>query len=111
MGLCSYAANACLYTVNQALQSSIPEGKSNTIAFAGLLAVRATCTGSMFSFKIENAAKENIELRSLIFRCDIVPVSNGTQTVGSVRGKTFQTKPRLNNYDPSIPQTPHVGGI
>jgi type II secretory pathway pseudopilin PulG len=113
MCLCSYAANACLFSGNPALQSSIPDGTTNTIAFAEHYSdCQHPNGGTAFRFKICDG--DNINHRATfadIQGGDVVPVSKGTQTVGSVPGRTFQTTPPLNGCDPSIPQTPHVGGM
>ncbi len=44
---------------------------------------------------------------------DALPVTDAANstTRPSVPGKTFQVRPRLENADPSIPQTPHLAGL
>lgn len=118
---CSYAANAQVFRNQPNLAGSIPDGASNTIAFAEHYCRNAkstyfyTCTDI-----IPNAHRATFADRSgypfpnydpLPGYDDVYPVTSGGQTVASVRGRTFQVAPSIDQCDPAMAQTPHPGGM
>jgi hypothetical protein len=118
--LSSYAANAQLFSAAPTLPASVPDGTSNTIAFAEHYAV---CSGTRFLYE-SPAAILVPQVRRATFADggtllgyqnagDVYPVSTGVppMTVGSDATKTFQVAPPTVECDPSIAQTPHRGGM
>jgi prepilin-type N-terminal cleavage/methylation domain-containing protein len=128
-GLSSYAANAQVFLSDTNLQGSIPDGTTNTIAFAEHYA--RGCGGTHFNWFAEFPKDfGNISVHRATFADngrtilyfnpgseskyrDVYPITsrNPPVTVGSVPGLTFQVRPRLSECDPRIPQTPHSGGM
>jgi hypothetical protein len=130
-GLSSYAANAQVFISNPDLANSFLDGTSSTIAFAEHYAV---CSGTQFNWFLQFPLDPEVLPPEFLHRTtfadagpqiiyydpgnpqnyrDVYPLTAGNPpaTVGSVPGLTFQTRPRLQDCDPRIPQTPHSGGM
>jgi prepilin-type N-terminal cleavage/methylation domain-containing protein len=118
-GNCSYAVNMLAFSGAPNLNHSFKDGAANTIAlaeryarcsarslhhFGYLVVISPSSTTPWVSRRATFADKE---LK------DVYPVSAGDQSLstGSVPGKTFQVRPSPADCDPSIPQTPHAGGM
>jgi prepilin-type N-terminal cleavage/methylation domain-containing protein len=127
LGKCSYAYNMFAMEGSVRLVSSLPDGTSQTVAFADKYAVRCNSTSTLSqTTNLYNHVWDPIESkdgpefygdRRATFADrgwdDVVPVTDpatGT-TRPSVPGKTFQVRPRPEDVDPSIPQTPHRAGL
>jgi hypothetical protein len=134
--VCSYPANARVFWSGAALQRSIPDGTSQTIAFAEHY---SQCDYAVFVFQI-NSFFFSPNVRRATFADgggaehwpldDIYPVTAGTPPVSSssLPGMTFQVRPAVYGdlprpggpdvvfklppgavaCDPRVPQTPHL---
>lgn len=117
----SYPCNALAFVEGARMHKSVPDGLSNTIAFAEHY---STCHDTVFVYILGPVT--NPLMRRPTFadasipdyppfgaRPDVLPITSGLppQTVPSVPGVTFQVRPALNECDPRIPQTPHSGGM
>lgn len=127
-GKCSYALNMFAMDGSVDLPASLPDGTSQTIAFADKYFVRGspnstvsqTCniyTWVWDPYEDKFDGREVYGDRRATFADrgwdDVLPVTDpatGT-TRASVPGKTFQVRPRPEEVDPSIPQTPHRAGL
>jgi type II secretory pathway pseudopilin PulG len=109
--LCSYPANACVFTGSPNL-STIGDGTSNTIGFAEHY---AACKYHIFTY-------ENIVGFSGLYgarRCtfadeqlhDVHPITKNGQTISSLPGVTFQVAPTPEQADGFMPNTPHRSGL
>lgn len=119
-GSTSYAPNAQVF-VRPAPLRAFADGASNTLMVAEHYAIK--CDGRQFSWfwgeepvtVPDPVLGGNITLRRATFADagDVVPLTSGSPpvSVGSVPGLTFQVRPRLEDCDPRIPQTPHPGGM
>lgn len=91
-GLTSYAHNLWLFLGQPNLNRTVPDGLSNTLAFAEHYAI---CGKERFSFSATNSA--------------------GGETVANFGWPdpelTFQVRPRASECRPSFAQTPHRGGM
>ncbi len=109
--LCSYAANACVFSTSSNLNTSIRDGLSNTIAFAEHY---AHCTRHVFVYQ-DYAYSSLYGVRRASFadaeHQDVHPVTNNGRTVSSVPGVTFQVTPRPDEADGFMPNTPHRAGL
>jgi prepilin-type N-terminal cleavage/methylation domain-containing protein len=121
MGLSSYAANAVVFAP-WAKMDRVPDGASNTIAYAEHYAYN--CGGSEYSwflgypFIIPPTALTPLKVsRPATFadqsENDVYPITSGDPSVsiGSVGGLTFQVQPALAQCDPRLAQTPYSGGM
>jgi prepilin-type N-terminal cleavage/methylation domain-containing protein len=121
-GACSYPANVQVFQNDPRLPASIPDGTSNTVAFAEHYS--GDCQATVFAYHnvhiVPGGHRATFADRSGYrfpgYRPnpgydDVYPVSEGGQSVGSVPGKTFQVAPPLNQCDPTVAQTPHPGGM
>jgi type II secretory pathway pseudopilin PulG len=117
--LASYAGNAQVFHGDPRWPGAIPDGTSNTIAFAEHYAV---CTdtyvnsfiyvaGTNHGYQTRAAAFAHGGLTPCAYCQDVYPVTAGTTTVGSVPGLTFQAAPPLQACNPNVAQTPHAGGM
>jgi type II secretory pathway pseudopilin PulG len=103
--VCSYPANAVVFKPGMKLGSSIPDGTSNTIAYATKYAWN--CRG-----KRSNWTKSNISVYpdSVIWPATFVDEALGAmipQSPGEYPEETFQIQPRANECDPRLPHSPH----
>jgi prepilin-type N-terminal cleavage/methylation domain-containing protein len=126
-GKCSYAYNMFALDGSVNLAASIPDGTSQTIAFVDKYAVRCNSTSTLAqTINLYAHAWDPMETsegrevygnRRATFADrgwdDVLPVTDPTTgtTRPSVPGKTFQLRPRPEDVDPSIPQTPHKAGL
>jgi prepilin-type N-terminal cleavage/methylation domain-containing protein len=122
-GKCSYALNMFAMDGIIDLTASYPDGTSRTIAFADKYAVKGNpvpAGGVVWNSYTEVFGPWQGELfgrRRATFADsgweDVVPVNDRASGVTrpSVPGKTFQVRPRPEDVDPSIPQTPHRAGL
>ena len=132
----SYAANAQVFVGRRSLDRAAPDGLSQTVFFAEHYLV---CAQSSFTYS--SADPSRYLIRRATFADggpvlggnnpgDVYPVTSGTPAVTrpSRPGATFQVRPRLwasewpltsgpprppgpGECDPSLPQTPHEGGM
>jgi type II secretory pathway pseudopilin PulG len=111
----SYAANACAFQGIPRLPSSLPDGTSNTIAFAEHYSFR--CQGTSFeSFMIYTGVGSAYHRASFADPgFDILPVTSPNPPPPTSRpsapGYTFQVAPLRSNCAPFLAQTPHSGGM
>jgi prepilin-type N-terminal cleavage/methylation domain-containing protein len=116
--VCSYAANAWVFSNNSDLTNSFPDGTTNTVAFAEHY---STCNTTCFYWITDDpdfpplrpTFADGGPIPNFHSRTDVFPTTSGTpaMTVASVRGKTFQTAPAPDKCDPTVAQTPHAGGM
>jgi prepilin-type processing-associated H-X9-DG protein len=119
-GKCSYVANMQVFNGAMTFPMSIPDGTSNTIGFAehyfmcimpgpGATSLDYTSTFSAPPIPVGGRRATFADQGWL----DVVPVTDPAtkRTVASVPGKTFQVRPRVEEVDHRIPQTPHPGGL
>jgi hypothetical protein len=121
-GRASYAGNAVVFTPT-AGWNTLQDGLSNTILYAEHYG--HNCGGTDYYWSISDfpvhlnpPILDGIKtIRRTTFADaqmgDVLPVSGGSpgQTRASVRGLTFQVRPRPKDCDPRIPQTPHSTGM
>ncbi|MGL4552184.1 MAG: type II secretion system protein [Gemmataceae bacterium] len=122
-GRCSYALNLVAADGSIDLAASFPDGTSSTIAFADKYAIEGYSdvpgprTINNYSHLFDAQRGEIYGHRRATFADsgweDVVPVTDpATRTArASVPGKTFQVRPRVEDVDPRIPQTPHRAGL
>lgn len=122
-GKCSYALNMFAADGSIDLGASLPDGTSQTIAFADKYAVKGNPASTLpqtvnrYPWVFDPLEGELYGDRRATFADrgweDVLPVTEpGTAvTRPSVPGKTFQVRPRPEEVDPSIPQTPHPAGL
>ncbi len=136
-GLASYAANVEVFRGKPHLPRTFKDGTSNTVAFAEHY---CTILGKsrVTYFQWAQTAQEiftattqepyppgTLEgvIRPATFaefprpgpydpaRDDVHPVKKGNDTIGSIPELSFQVRPRTDEADPRIPQTPHRRGM
>jgi prepilin-type N-terminal cleavage/methylation domain-containing protein len=118
-GICSYAGNALLFRPYTKFTSAVPDGTSNTIAYAEHYSW--DCNGTMFNWFYDGmlmvpvipgiTVKENIKL---IRRATFADKDMGDlypQPGTPYPTLTFQTRPKQSECDPRIAQTPHSSGM
>lgn len=130
-GKCSYALNIFAVDGSLHLAASMPDGTSQTIAFADKYAVKGEGgpnptlpqTVNLYPWVFDphvgeaDGVREVYGDRRATFADsgweDVLPVTDPATatTRPSVPGKTFQVAPRPEDVDPSIPQTPHRAGL
>jgi prepilin-type N-terminal cleavage/methylation domain-containing protein len=122
-GKCSYALNMCAMDRSISFVSDLPDGTSQTIAFADKYAVKGSSnytvaqTVNIYTYVYGPMGGEIYGDRRATFADrgweDVLPVTDLTTktTRPSMPGKTFQVGPRPEAVDPSIPQTPHRAGL
>jgi prepilin-type N-terminal cleavage/methylation domain-containing protein len=122
-GKCSYALNMFAMDGSVSLVASLPDGTSQTIALVDKYFARCNSTSTL-SQTLNFYAWVWDPLEGMVYSDrratfadsgwqDVLPVTDpatGT-TRPSVPGKTFQVRPRPEDVDPSIPQTPHRTGL
>jgi len=112
--LLSYAANAQAFAPRMRL-IDIRDGTSSTIGFAEHYSI---CNNVQFTWALgERVAffppPGVTMLRAGTFADpnpklnDVVPINTGAETIGSIKGLTFQVQPTISECDPRIAQTPH----
>lgn len=121
IGVSSYPANAQVFKGGPSLPGSIPDGTGNTFGFAEHYGGNCKALFTYFTLYNQlNAHRATFADRTgysfpnfdpLPGPDDVYPVTVGGKTVGSVRGKTFQTAPAVDQCDPTVAQTPHAGGM
>jgi prepilin-type N-terminal cleavage/methylation domain-containing protein len=119
----SYALNMFAMDGSVSLVGSLPDGASQTIAFTDKYFARCSSDSTLaqtyivFDQLFDPYNGEIYGRRRATFADrgwhDVLPVSDPTTgtTRPSVPGKTFQVRPRPEQVDPSIPQTPHRAGL
>lgn len=124
-GNTSYAANAVVFEPKANLQSSFPDGTSNTITFAERYGfIRKAAEVYQFSWYLGDDQASVVVLNGVTATArratfadqklgDIYPVTMGSPPIsdGSVAGLTFQVRPAIEQADARIAQTPHSGGM
>jgi prepilin-type N-terminal cleavage/methylation domain-containing protein len=131
-GLASYGVNAFAFQKECRLgEMSFPDGLSQTIAFAEHYAINCQNTGFSWFFPkplslplpsgvMRHAHRATFaEPRALDtifgtqFPPDVYPITTGTPptTTGSVPGLTFQVRPKIEDCNPQLAQTPHASGM
>jgi prepilin-type N-terminal cleavage/methylation domain-containing protein len=125
---CSYALNMSAFDGSIRLAASLPDGTSQTIAFADKYFARCSRDSTLSQtcniyawlwdpYEDKFSGREVYGDRRATFADrgweDVLPVTDPTKatTQPSVPGKTFQVQPRPEQVDPSIPQTPHRAGL
>lgn len=118
----SYPANTYAFIGSPRLPHSFTDGSSNTIMFAEHY---AKCGSTGFNYWVSlRAGSNSYGFRRATFADggtspthllleDVHPVTTGTSPVSrsSIPGVTFQVRPPLSGCDPTLPQTPHSGGM
>jgi type II secretory pathway pseudopilin PulG len=127
-GTASYAANFQVFTGKPLLPHTFRDGTSSTIAFAEHYAYPP---GTQFDWGYEGEPlafppPDSLTLHRPTFadfnpgkrpydpaKDDVYPVTSGSPptTMGSIPELTFQRRPRVQDADPRIAQTPHSGGM
>lgn len=119
-GTCSYACNMIAFDGSMLIPFSIPDGMSSTIAFSErYFWCVATQEYSIYTHIFPMPAGPNTSggMRRATFAdkgwYDVLPVKDPAtgQTVASQRGRTFQVRPRVQDADSKVLQTPHPGGL
>jgi prepilin-type N-terminal cleavage/methylation domain-containing protein len=120
---CSYALNMFAMDGSISLAASLPDGTSQTMALADKYFLRGSPdstlsqTCNIFTWIWDPYNGEIYGNRRATFADrgweDVLPVTDPATatTRPSVPGKTFQVRPRPEQVDPSIPQTPHQAGL
>ncbi len=119
----SYAANAVAFSGQPTLTHSFSDGTSNTILFAEHYSM---CRDTLYFYWLGGtsmapqvrassfADRGSIPSPFGFYRLqDVVPVTMGSPPVStaSTPGFTFQVRPRVEDCNPLIPQTPHENGM
>ncbi|MFO0842476.1 MAG: type II secretion system protein [Gemmataceae bacterium] len=122
-GKCSYGLNMVATDGSVSLPASLPDGTSQTIALVDKYSVKGSPnltvpqTTNYYTVVWDSHNGEFYGDRRATFADrgwnDVLPVTdpNKGTTRPSVPGKTFQVRPRPEDVDPSIPQTPHRAGL
>ena len=127
-GLCSYAANAQVFRDGPRLPATIPDGTSNTIAFAERYSVCRSIFGywvtDIFPAKPFSVHRPTFADRSgyafpnyipIPGYDDVYPVTQISSvppvSVGSIRGWTFQVAPSFEACEDIVAQTHHASGM
>lgn len=121
LGRASYAANMRGFVGPPLLGSSFADGTSQTIAFAERYAGTGSGPGGRYLVNFRYACyapwtspTPEPDRRSTFADAgwrDVVPVTENGVTRASVPGKTFQVRPKPEEADASVVQTPFVGGL
>lgn len=117
-GKCSYVANMQVFNGSMTFPMSIPDGTSSTLSFAEhYYMCIVPGTSSLNYTAIFNGTGDGFGTRRATFAdkgwSDVLPATDPAtkRTVASVRGKTFQVRPRVEEADHRIPQTPFPAGL
>jgi hypothetical protein len=111
------------FTGRPTLPASVPDGTSNTVAFAEHY---SQCWETQYSF-VQSISmglqyrRATFADRSLIaqgtfgqlYHDDVTPITVGSPPItrASTPGRTFQARPKFEDCDPRVPQTPHAAGM
>jgi len=119
----SYPANAQLFRPGATGTTWAEDGTSNTLAFAEHY-YRCGSTayyyimGPVLAVEVRRASfadrgRTTIAFPYIFQLTDVIPVVSGFPPTAraSTPGRTFQARPRLEDCDPTVPQTPHAGGM
>jgi hypothetical protein len=98
----SYAANAQVFLLGSRLPDSIPDGTSNTIAFAEHYGL---CDYTPFDYTTVDMGMD-----SWPHRADFADVLD-EQPMIPPPPDTYQVAPLVADCDPTLAQTPHTGGM
>lgn len=117
----SYPCNAMVFTEGARMHSSVPDGLSNTISFAEHYSI---CRETAFVYFLGPTVHPHLRRATFADSSipdyhvhpshpDVVPVTTGfpPRTVPSVPGVTFQVRPKFDECDARMPQTPHTSGM
>jgi prepilin-type N-terminal cleavage/methylation domain-containing protein/prepilin-type processing-associated H-X9-DG protein len=115
----SYACNFLTFDRVVLFPLAIPDGLSSTISYSEHYFYCGSTGGSLkFNYIFDAQVPDDLSgFRRASFADsgwhDVVPVTdpNTRQTVGSVRGSTFQYRPTVMEADSRLAQTPHPGGL
>lgn len=119
---CSYPANVQVFQDKPSFNSTFSDGTSNTIIFAEHY---ARCRNTMFTFMLgPNLTREvrrpafadngkTLPTPFVYQMDDVIPITTGYPPItrASTPGLTFQLRPRPDECNPRIPQTPHESGM
>jgi prepilin-type N-terminal cleavage/methylation domain-containing protein len=107
----SYAANYQVFKGGPSLPTSMPDGASQTIAFAEHYA--SNCQGTYYDYMMRQYLGSLTHRATFADIGDIVPVTDGRPPLSHPQlGEwTFQVAPPLKLCNPMIAQTPHSGGM
>lgn len=120
---CSYPWNWQIFQSHPSLTTTFPDGTSTTIAFAEHY---AKCGDTTFLYPLGLNPTPQVRRASFADRGitsaplpisfqlqDVVPVGSGSPptTRASTPGLTFQVRPRPEDCNPLVPQTPHESGM
>jgi len=120
---CSYALNMFAMDGSVSLPASLPDGTSQTIAFADHYYARCSRDSTLpqtyliLDQLFDPYNGEVFGRRRTTFADrgwhDVLPVTDPATktTLPSVPGKTFQVQPRPEQLDPSVPSTPYRAGL
>ena len=117
---CSYAANLQVFQGTPTLPAGVPDGMSNTVGFAEkyfLCGVQGYDEFHLWSTWCPPIGPAPFRyLRRPTFAdpaaLDVVPVRNKAgDTVASQPGRTFQVRPRVEDADGKVLQTPFPAGL
>jgi hypothetical protein len=119
-GKCSYVANMQVFNGSMTFPMSIPDGTTNTVGFTEHYYM-CTMPGPGATFieytSIFDSTPSGSGPRRATFAdkgwSDVLPVTDPAtkRTVASIPGKTFQVRPRVEEADHRIPQTPFPTGL
>lgn len=118
----SYPVNATAFVGRLPALNSFTDGTSNTIAFAEHYSM---CRDTLFNYPIGISLAPQVRTGSFADRGpiispfgaytlnDVIPVTTGNppESRASTPGLTFQVRPRIEDCNPLIPQTPHANGM
>ncbi|MBX9628214.1 MAG: DUF1559 domain-containing protein [Gemmataceae bacterium] len=119
----SYPVNGQAFIRPVALPGSFPDGSSSTVAFAEHYAL---CDDTIFDYVTALVTSTQVRRPSFadhgrttfsypypVQLRDVIPIASGNPPVSraSTPGLTFQVRPRLQDCNPLIPQTPHESGL
>src|SRR5262249_12742829 len=120
------AANAAAFDRRCKLSAGMPDGTSNTIAFAEHYAVRGWYVTFSWNVTFSKLFKNGLILHRASFADsstgspglapvppDVYPITEGNPPVAtcSVPDLTFQVAPRIEDLDRRLAQTPHSSGM
>lgn len=118
LGVCSYAANAKCFQGQPSFNTTFQDGTSATITMTEHYAYKCSRSSNravtfLYDFTTPIGLNGHRASFADADSGDVLPVTTGfpPRTVGSIAGITFQTIPTLEECNPSIPQTPHSGGM